>query len=89
MKRFYQPYIELLRQPDVAVLFAVAAFARMPVSMEFSMARRKLVSVIKACCACKRLRVCRHVPINIHVVMPLSNITNQKRPLPIRTCDVR
>ncbi len=33
MKRFYQPYIELLRLPDVAVLFAVAAFARMPVSM--------------------------------------------------------
>lgn len=33
MKRFYQPYIDFLRLPDVAVLFAVAAFARLPVSM--------------------------------------------------------
>ena len=33
MRRFLQPYLQFLRLPDVAVLFAVGALARLPVSM--------------------------------------------------------
>lgn len=33
MRRLYQPYLDFLKLPDVAALFAVAAFARMPISM--------------------------------------------------------
>ena len=61
----------------------------MPVSMEFSMARRKLVSEISACCACTRRLVCRHEPISSQAVMPLSTHTSQNSPLPIRPWDVR
>ena len=63
--------------------------ARMPVGMEFSMARRKLVSDTRACCACWRLRVWRQLAISIQVVMMLSTPTSQKRPLPITPSDVR
>ena len=63
--------------------------ARMPVRMEFSMARLKLVSEIKACWACKRRRVCRQLPISIQAVSTLRAPTNQNKPLPIRPCEVR
>jgi MFS family permease len=33
MRRFYQPYLDFLKLPDVAPLFLVAALSRMPVSM--------------------------------------------------------
>ncbi len=33
MRRFLQPYLQFLRLPDVALLFAVGALARLPVSM--------------------------------------------------------
>ena len=61
----------------------------MPVKIEFSMARRKLVSATKARCACKRRRVCRQVPISIQAVITLSAVTSQNMPLPIRPCEVR
>ena len=44
----------------------------MPVSMEFSIARRKLVSATSACCACMRRRVWRQLPISIQAVITLQ-----------------
>ena len=61
----------------------------MPVSMEFSMARRKLVSATSACCACMRRRVWRQLPISIQAVITLSAPTSQNRPLPITPSEVR
>ena len=61
----------------------------MPVSMEFSIARRKLVSATRARWACMRRRVWRQLPISIHAVMALSAPTSQNRPLPITPSDVR
>ncbi len=61
----------------------------MPVRMEFSIARRKLVSAISACCACMRRRVWRQVAISIQAVITLSVPTNQNRPLPTMPSDVR
>ena len=65
------------------------SIARMPVSMEFSIARRKFVSEINACWACWRRRMWRQLPSSIHEVMPLKAITIQNRPLPITPNDVR
>ena len=53
------------------------------------MARRKLVSATRACCACMRRRVCRQLPISIHAVITLSVPTSQNRPLPITPSEVR
>ena len=53
------------------------------------MARLKLVSVIKASCACTRRRVCRQLPSSIHTVSALSALTSQKKPLPITPSDAR
>ncbi len=61
----------------------------MPVSMEFSIARRKLVSATSACWACRRRRVWRQVPISIQLVSTLSAPTSQNRPLPTTPCEVR
>ena len=58
--------------------------ARMPVTMEFSMARRKLVSATRAFWACKRRRVWRQLPISIQAVMTLSTLTSQNKPLPTK-----
>ena len=63
--------------------------ARMPVSMEFSMARRKLVSATSAFWAWMRLRVWRQLPINIHAVITLRTLTNQNKPPPTKPCEVR
>jgi hypothetical protein len=57
--------------------------ARMPVSMEFSIARRKLVSDSRACWACSRLREWRQLAINIQAVIKLSAPTSQNKPLPM------
>ena len=61
----------------------------MPVGMEFSIARRKLVSETRACCACCRRRVWRQLAINIQVVIMLSTPTSQNSPLPITPKEVR
>ena len=42
--------------------------ARMPVSIEFSMARRKLVSDTSAACICSLRRMWRQVPSSIQTV---------------------
>ena len=44
------------------------SIARMPVSIEFSIARRKLVSETSALCICRRRRMWRQVPSSIHTV---------------------
>jgi hypothetical protein len=61
----------------------------MPVSMEFSMARRKLVSATRASWACMRRRVWRQVASSIQAVMALSVPTSQNRPLPTTPSEVR
>ena len=61
----------------------------MPVGMEFSIARRKLVSVSSACCTDMRRRVWRQVTISIDTVSTLSAHTSQNRPLPITPSEVR
>ena len=60
----------------------------MPVSMEFSIARRKLVSLISACCACTLRRVWRQVPSSVQTVSALNALTSQKNPLPTTPKDV-
>ena len=61
----------------------------MPVTIEFSMARRKFVSATSAFWACMRRRVCRQLPISIQAVMTLKTLTSQNKPLPTKPCDVR
>jgi hypothetical protein len=63
--------------------------ARMPVSIEFSIARRKLVSDINACCVCIRRRVWRQLAISIHAVITLNALTSQNSPLPTTPKDAR
>ena len=70
------------------VMWPCMSSARMPVSIEFSIARRKLVSATRACCACMRRRVCRQLPISIQAVITLRVPTSQNRPLPITPSDV-
>ena len=53
------------------------------------MARRKLVSATRACCACMRLRVWRQVAISIQAVMALKVPTSQNKPLPTTPSEVR
>ena len=53
------------------------------------MARRKLVSEMSACCACRRRRVWRQLAINIHAVIMLRELTSQNWPLPISPNDAR
>ena len=61
----------------------------MPVSMEFSIARRKFVSAMSACCTFTRRRVWRQLAISIHAVIAESAPTSQNRPLPITPRPVR
>lgn len=61
----------------------------MPVTMEFSMARRKLVSATSASCVRRRRRVWRQLAISIQAVMALSVPTSQKSPLPTTPREVR
>ena len=61
----------------------------MPVKIEFSMARLKLVSATNSFCVCCLFLVCRQLPINIHAVNTLSAPTNQNKPLPTKSCEVR
>jgi len=61
----------------------------MPVSMEFSIARRKFVSDTRACCAWARRRVWRQLAISIQAVIALSALTSQNSPLPMTPSDVR
>ncbi|MNV26710.1 hypothetical protein D3C71_1178350 [compost metagenome] len=63
--------------------------ARMPVRMEFSIARRKFVSATRACWACMRRRVWRQVAISIQAVIALSVPTSQNSPLPTTPSEVR
>ena len=65
------------------------SIARMPVSMEFSIARRKLVSCTSAPWICARRRTWRQVPSSIHTVRPDSASTIQNSELAIRPIDVR
>ena len=65
------------------------SIARMPVSIEFSIARRKFVSETSAACICRRRRMWRQVPSSIQTVSADSSITIQNRPLPIRPIEVR
>jgi hypothetical protein len=61
----------------------------MPVSIEFSMARRKLVSVTSAFCICSRRRMWRQVPISIHTVSAERIATIQNKVLLISPIEVR
>ncbi len=61
----------------------------MPVDIEFSMARRNVVSATSACWVCMRRRVCRQLAISIQAVIALRAQTSQNRPLPITPSDVR
>ena len=61
----------------------------MPVSIEFSIARRKLVSETSAVCICSRRRMWRQVPSSIHTVSTLSSTTIQNSVLLIRPIEVR
>ena len=61
----------------------------MPVSMEFSIARRKVVSAISACWACCRRCDWRQLAISIQVVMAASTATSQNSVPPTTPCDVR
>lgn len=63
--------------------------ARIPVSSEFSMARRKLVSATKASWVRKRLPVWRQVPNSSQAVSKLSDPTSQNKPLPTSPGEVR
>ena len=61
----------------------------MPVSIEFSIARRNVVSATSAFWACRRRRVWRQLAISIQAVMALSTLTSQNRPLPTTPSEVR
>ena len=61
----------------------------MPVSIEFSIARRKFVSVISVLCICERRRMWRQVPSSIHTVSADSATTIQNSVLPMRPIEVR
>ena len=61
----------------------------MPVSMEFSIARRKLVSAASAFCTCARRRMCFQVPSSIQTVSTDSAITIQNSVLEISPIEVR
>ncbi len=61
----------------------------MPVSMEFSIARRKLVSEMSACWTWSRRRMWRQVPASIHTVRALRAATIQNSVLLIRPMEVR
>ena len=61
----------------------------MPVGMEFSIARRKLVSCTSALWICARRRMWRQLPSSIHTVSTDSATTIQNRVLPIRPIEVR
>ena len=63
--------------------------ARMPVSIEFSIARRKFASDTSALCICSRRRMWRQVPSSIHTVSALNAATIQNSVLLIRPIDVR
>ena len=65
------------------------SIARMPVGIEFSIARRKFVSWISAPWICKRLRMWRQVPSSIQTVSTDSATTIQNSVLPIRPIEVR
>ena len=65
------------------------SIARMPVSMEFSIARRKLVSVTSALCICWRRPMWRQVPSSIQTVSTESAATIQNSVLLIRPMEVR
>jgi hypothetical protein len=65
------------------------SMARMPVSMEFSMARRKLVSCTRAFWIWVRRRMWRQVPSSIHTVSTDRATTIQNKVLPIRPKEVR
>ena len=65
------------------------SIARMPVSIEFSIARRKFVSETRALCICTRRRMWRQVPSSIHSVSTLSATTIQNSVLPISPIEVR
>ena len=60
----------------------------MPVSIEFSIARRKLVSWTSAAWIWLRRRMWRQVPSSIHRLRPDSASTIQKRVLPTKLSDV-
>jgi hypothetical protein len=64
------------------------SIARMPVSMEFSMARRKLVSCTRVFWIWARRRMCIQVPNNIHTVSTDSDTTIQNKVLPTRPAEV-
>jgi len=61
----------------------------MPVSMEFSMARRKLVSSSRARCTCSRRRLWRRLASSIQTVKALSEPTTQKNARPLLSSLVR
>ena len=61
----------------------------MPVGMEFSIARRKLVSCTSAPWICARRRMWRQLPSSIHTVSTDSATTIQNSVLPIRPIEVR
>ncbi|UUX97961.1 hypothetical protein LRS07_11705 [Aquabacterium sp. J223] len=63
--------------------------ARMPVSMEFSIARRKLVSDTSAAWIWARRRMWREVASSIHTVSPDSATTIQNSVLLMRPMEVR
>jgi hypothetical protein len=65
------------------------SIARMPVSMEFSIARRKFASDTSALCICSRRPMCRHVPSSIHTVSTDKAATIQNSVLLIRPIEVR
>jgi hypothetical protein len=65
------------------------SMARMPVSMEFSIARRKLASETSALCICSRRPMWRQVPSSIHTVSTLSAETIQNSVLLMRPMEVR
>ena len=65
------------------------SIARMPVSIEFSIARRKLASDTSVSCICRRRRMWRQVPSSIQTVSTLKAATIQNRVLLIRPIDVR
>ena len=53
------------------------------------MARRKLVSAMRACWVSARRRLCRQLPISIQMVNALSAAMTQKIALPKTPCEVR
>ena len=65
------------------------SIARMPVSMEFSIARRKFVSCTSADWICARRRRWRQLPSSIHTVSTDNATTIQNKVLLIRPIEVR